>query len=248
MDGTTVLTTQALQGGGCAYWYISPGLTAGTHTLSAFYAGDANNPYGWSPAVTASVQPVPVTLSASCWNSSFPYGANYQCTVNASSNAGAAQGAITYAYDSNADSAVQLVNGGTQFAIDRPGAGQHTVKINYTRQGNYAAAGPSAQVFTVTPAPVNVSVTPSAWSATVGMSLTVTASVTSWSAGPPNGNGVISFYDGSSLLGQVPVDSSGSSAFGTSILSAGNHTITAAFSNGTNYANGLGSATITITQ
>lgn len=36
-DGTTMLTTQTLQGNGCAYWYISPGLAAGTHSILAVY-------------------------------------------------------------------------------------------------------------------------------------------------------------------------------------------------------------------
>src|SRR5208282_1515093 len=40
LDGTTQLTTLTVQGGGCAYWYISPGLNAGTHQLTAVYSGD----------------------------------------------------------------------------------------------------------------------------------------------------------------------------------------------------------------
>ena len=110
-DGTTLLTTLNIQGGGCAYWYISPGLSAGTHQLTAVYSGDRNNPSGTSIPVTVTVSPVPVTLSASCWNASFAYGANYQCTVNLSSNAGAPLGSITYTYDGGSPVTVPLSNG-----------------------------------------------------------------------------------------------------------------------------------------
>ena len=57
-DGTTLLTTQNVQGGGCAYWYISPGLAAGTHSLTAVYSGDKNNSPGTSIPVTVTVSPV----------------------------------------------------------------------------------------------------------------------------------------------------------------------------------------------
>src|ERR1019366_4558038 len=44
LDGGTVLTTLAVQPGGCANWYITPSLNAGTHTFTASYAGDNNYP------------------------------------------------------------------------------------------------------------------------------------------------------------------------------------------------------------
>ena len=246
-DGTTLLATLNVQGGGCAYWYISPGLSAGTHQLTAVYSGDRNNPSGTSVPVTVTVTPVHVTLSASCWNSSFPYGANYQCTVSLSSNAGAPLGSITYTYDGGLPVTVPLSNGNAQFTLTRPIVGTHTVVVAYAQQTNYAAATSQAETFTVTPAPVNVSLTPSNWSAKAGTSLTFQAAVSSWSAGAPNANGAVSFYDGATLLSTVPVNAGGQASFTIASLSAGNHTITATYAGGTNYASGTGSVTITLT-
>ena len=118
--GSTVLTTLSLQGNGCGYWYISPGLNAGTYSITSVYSGDSNNPRGTSAPTVLTVSPVPVNMSASCWNASFPYGTNYQCTVNVSSNAGSAQGNITYSYDSGAPVAVPLSGGSGQFTITAP--------------------------------------------------------------------------------------------------------------------------------
>ena len=247
-DGTTLLTTLSLQGGGCAYWYISPGLSAGTYSLTAVYSGDKNNPSGTSAPLAVIVSPVPVKLSASCWNVSFPYGANYQCTVNLSSNAGAPSGSITYTFDSGSPVNVPLSNGNAQFTINEPNVGTHTVVIAYAQQTNYASATSQAETFTVTSAPVNVSLTPSTWYTKAGTSITFEAAVSSWSASSPNANGGVSFYDGGTLLSTVPVNAGGQASYTTSSLSAGEQTITATYAGGTNYASGSNSVNITLTQ
>jgi hypothetical protein len=248
VDGTTVLTTLTLGGNGCAYWYISPGLSAGPHSMTAVYSGNRNYPAGSSAPTVLSVSPVPVNMSVSCWNSSFPYGGNYECTVNISSNAGAAQGSITYSYDGGAQIAVPLSNGNAQFAIVKPAAGSQSVVIGYAQQTNYAAAPSQTENFTVTAAPVNVSLTPSTWYAKAGTAVTFQAGVTSWSAGAPDNNGSVSFYKGSTLLATVPVNSTGQANYATSSLPAGSDTITATYAGGSNYASGSSSVTITLTE
>jgi predicted extracellular nuclease len=245
-DGTTLLKTLQVQGGGCAYWYISPGLSAGTHSLSTVYSGDKSNPGGTSAPSAIVVDPVAVNLSAACWNSTFSYGANYQCTVSASSNAGSALGVINYQYDSGATVALPINNGSAQFTIALPQAGSHTISIAHPQQGNYAAATAPQQNFTVTLAPVNVALTPSTWYTHTGTSISFLASVASWSAGSPKATGAVSFSDGTTPLATVPVDGSGSASFATAGLSVGTHTVTAVYANGANYAAGSQSVNITI--
>jgi len=247
-DGTKLLTTQNVQGGGCAYWYISPGLSAGTHSLTAVYSGDKNSSSGTSVPVTVTVNPVPVTLSAACWNSSFAYGANYQCTVNLSSNAGAPLGSITYTYDGASAVTLPLSNGNAQFTITTPNVGTHTVVVSYAQQTNYAAAASQIEKFTVTSAQVNVFVIPSTWIAKAGTSITFQAAVSSWSASPPNATGAVSFYDGSTLLSIIPVNANGQASYSTSSLSAGIHIITASYAGGTNYGSGASSTFVILLQ
>jgi hypothetical protein len=246
VDGLNILETETLQGNGCAYWYISPGLAAGTHALVAFYSGDSNNHPEESATIAVIVNPVPVNLSASCWNASFPYGANYQCTINASSNAGAAQGVVSATYGGTPINAVSLNSGNAQLIVAEPAAGAHTLAISYAPQGNFAGAGPQTFNFTVTPAPVNIALSPSSWYSPVGSSLTFNVTISSWSAGPPNATGSVSFYDGNTLLATVPVSSNGGASYSTSALSAGAHTISASYSGGTNYATGSTSVTVTL--
>ena len=247
-DGTTLLNTLTLDGGGCIYWYISPGLTAGSHAMTAVYSGDSNNPAGTSAPVTVTVSPVPVNMNVSCWNSSFSYGGDYQCTVGLGSNGGSPQGSITYSLDSGSLSPVVISGGSAGFKIPLPGAGNHQVVVAYAQQSNYAAATPQIETFTVTPAPVNISLTPSTWNAAVAANVTFQVAVTSWSAGPPNATGNVSFYDGGNLLATVPVNASGQASYSTAGLSAGSHAISATYANGTNYASSSTSISITVIQ
>jgi hypothetical protein len=80
----------------------------------------------------------------------------------------------------------------------------------------------------------------------VGTSIIFKASVTSSSACPPDDNGAVSFYDGSTLLATVPVNSSGQASDTTSSLPSGSQTITATYAGGNNYVSGSSSVTITL--
>jgi hypothetical protein len=245
-DGSKLLTTLSLQGNGAAYYYLS-GLSAGTHSLSATYSGDATIPGGSSAPVIFTVQPAPVTLSMACWNANFPYGAAYYCGAYASSNAGPPSGVISYSYDGGSPVTVPLVNGVGLFNIALPVVGSHKVVVSYAAQGNFAAATPQTVSFTVTPAPVVVAFSPSTYYLTGG-NLTLSASIASWSAGPPKSTGSVTFLNGSKVLGVVPVNASGQASItvaATSIAN-GSQPFTASYAGGTNYASGSTSITVTV--
>ena len=246
LDGGTVLTTLAVQLGGCANWYITPGLNAGTHTFTASYAGDNNYPAGTSAPATITVAKAPMTMEASCWNPSIPYGINYQC--NANTDSGPKSGYMTYTYDNGAPVVLPLdSNGATAFIISTPSVGTHTVVIAYPTQGNYVGQTLPANTFTVRPAPVAVTLTPSAFSTTAGTQVSFTAKVTSGTTSVPNATGSVSFLNGSALLATVPVNASGLAVYSTS-LNAGNNVITATYAGAANYGSGSATATIAVSQ
>ncbi len=247
-DGTAPLQSARLQGNGTAYLYIQ-GLGVGVHSLSATYAGDAFNPAGSSAPVTLTVNPVPVQLTTACWNATFSYGLDYNCGVYTSSAAGPPNGVITYQYDGGSPVTMPLRIGIALFTIPKPQAGMHSVTIGYAAQTNYAAANPSTVHFTVTPAPVVVQLTPSSWYVTGG-NLALNVTIQSWSAGPPNGIGAVSFYEDGRLLTTVPVGANGTAAtmVPASSLANGNHTFRASYSGGTNYSAGSSSVTVGVAK
>jgi hypothetical protein len=112
-------------------------------------------------------------------------GGNYHCNFNVGSEVGGATGSITYIFNGGTPVTLPLTNSIAQFSLTTPDAGPHTVVIGYAQQGNFAASGPSTQAFTVAPATTQVWLSPSNWYPPAGSSLTLSASVTSYSAAAP---------------------------------------------------------------
>jgi hypothetical protein len=243
-DETTLLATLQAGGDGCAWWWITPGLSAGIHDLTAVYNYNGKNYY--SNLVILQVALFPTQMEISCWNSWFPYGGNYQCIAN--SDSGPLPGYVVYTLDGGKPVKLTLVNSAIAFTIPRPAAGNHTLVVTYPQQGNYAAFTLQVQTFTVTPAQVYVAVTPSAWSARVGTVITISSTVTSWSAGNPNKLGSISFFDGATLLRTVNVNANGQASVSTGALGIGWHAITATYSGSANYSSGSTTISIQITK
>jgi hypothetical protein len=234
LDGTTVLTTQTLQPGGCADWYITPGLNAGTHYFTAYYLGDGVNPAGYSNLIVITVSLFPSQLEVDCWNASFAYGADYQCDANPDDPA-ILPGGITYSVNGAAAVTVPFNKvGHSLWSLSKPTVGSYTMTINYPQTTNYAAYALPTQHFTVTPADVELGFLPDNWSPSAGDHVMLQASVASSSAGPPNGIGSVTFYDGSRLLATVAVDSNGNANY-TTTFTSGMHNLKATYA-GANYS------------
>jgi hypothetical protein len=126
-------------------------------------------------------------------------------------------------------------------------AGMHYLTAVYSGD-RYNSAGNSAPVtLNVLPAPVTVRMTPSAWYLTGG-NLTLTASVQSWRAGPPDATGQVTFTNGNTVLSVVPVNAAGNASYtiAASALQNGRQSFTATYSGGTNYATGSTSITVQV--
>ncbi len=101
--------------------------------------------------------------------------------------------------------------------------------------GTFAASNYSisyvAGTFTVNMAPTTTTVASSLSPATVGVSVTFTATVT---GGTPTGN--VTFYDGATALGTSALNGSFQTTLSSSSLTAGTHSITAQYAGNANYA------------
>jgi hypothetical protein len=145
LDSASTLQTLSLGGDGCAYWYINPGLAAGTHHIRAHYSGDSNNLAGYSKITDITVNKVTTSMSVACWNSSFSHGGDYHCNVSAWSNAGSPPGNINWTLDGGATHNAALSSGNTSFVITNPAVGSHSVAISYPGSANYSTASAPTQ-------------------------------------------------------------------------------------------------------
>ncbi len=227
-DGTTLITTQKVQGDGCIYPYLSPNPSAGSHTLTAYY-NDPQNANIFSNLVTIKVNPGVVTTEVDCWVHDAPYGGDIKCDANPDS--GPTSGYMVYSYDNGPLVPVQMNSAShAVFTIPKPLPGTHTIQITYPAQGNWSASALPLQVFHVAQAPTYVALTPSTWYTTAGKAVTLNVAITSTSTSAPNAVGTVSFYDGGKLLGTSAVTATGTASFNATALAAGTHAFTATYS------------------
>jgi hypothetical protein len=247
-DGTTLLGVVTIQqSNDCVSLNIpKPGLNVGQHPITAVFT-PLTGTGATSNTVVITVTAKTTTMEASCWNSSFPWGGDYQCDTNMDS--GSKSGYMLYSLDGGAPVTLPLNSDGhAWFTIVKPSVGNHVVKIWYPAQGNYQGCGIPDNYFTVTPAPIQVQLVPNTYSAKVGTDFKFTASVTSWSAGPPNKDGFITFYDNNVVIGKKQVDAHGVAMLDAGCLTVGTHNITATYGGSKNYGTGSANTQVSVTR
>ena len=114
---------------------------------------------------------------------------------------------------------------------------KHFITAAYSGDVNFHAGSASLIQF-VHAGASTTRVTSSVNPSTPGQSVTFTATV-SGASGTPTGQ--VTFQDGTTVLAQAPVNSSGVVSFTTANLAAGSHTVTATYASDTNFAASSGS-------
>jgi hypothetical protein len=224
-DGTINLGTVRLDNNGAAI-LTAASLTAGTHVITASYAGDANftggssNPYSQvvNKAVTG-------TLLASSAN---PATVATAVTLSATVTAGAAipSGTVAFFDGTQQIGSGQLDSSGKAVVpISTLSIGSHSFTAAYSGNTNFAASLSAALSETVVDSHSTVTLTSSANPQVASQPVTFVATVSPALSGPLN-IGVVIFSDGTQHLAAIPVVNSIAS-FTTTTLTAGNHPITA---------------------
>jgi Big-like domain-containing protein/uncharacterized protein DUF4214 len=147
---------------------------------------------------------------------------------------------------------VPLVNGQasvTTSALAAGGAflGNHFITAIYSGDGNHASAfgtmmqkvhaNASTTVLSVSPAPANP-----------GQPVTLTATVASVPAAAGTPTGMVTFRDGTNVIGQVPLDPSGVASIVRSDIAPGTHTLTATYASDTRFATSSGNSSLVVSQ
>ena len=218
---------------------LANSLAAGTYTVSVTYGGDSN--YAAVPVVTV---PVVVSLITPVVNWTAPPGAiTYGAALGAILDATAVNASVPVA-GSFAYTATLL--GGSPVVVTGAtvlGAGSYTLTATFTPTDPATYASASATVaLSVAKATPTVALVSSVNPATVGTTVTFTATVTTL-AGTPSGS--VGFYDGATLLGSSTL-ALNVAAYTTSSLAAGAHSITSVYTGDSNFST-LTSAVLTET-
>jgi uncharacterized repeat protein (TIGR01451 family) len=209
-------------------------LSPGTHEVLASYPGDDDHAPSQSapialagPALTATT----TVLGASPNPTSAGQAVTFTATVSPTPS-GTPAGTMSF-YNGATLLGTVAVNSSGIATLTTSSLPLGANAITATYSGNATFAGSTSSTLTETVAgsgltSTTTQITASPNPATAGQQVTFTATVSPAPTGTPAG--IVSFYNGATLLGTGMVNSAGVATFATSNLAAGNATITAVYS------------------
>jgi hypothetical protein len=252
-DGTTVLTTVALDANGSAS-YTTSSLSAGHHVITAAYSGDGNYGPGSAVLVQPVLQTTTVTLTSTPNPSVFGQAVTFTATVAAGGpTQNVPEGTVTFLDGQTVLGSVALnplglasSNGLVNFTTSALAAGNHSITAVYSGDTNFTGgtADPLNQV--VNSADTTTTMSSSANPSVSGQEVTFTAMVQANLPGAGTPTGDVTFMDGDTVLGTGTLDATGKATFATADLDIGDHPITAVYGGDNNF-NGSVSAVLTQT-
>jgi len=231
LDGSASIGTGTLNAAGVATFSTTT-LTAGTHSITASYAGDANYAASVSNAVSEVIKQQTsetITLTSTPNPAAFSTSVTFTATVPND-----AKGSVTF-YDGTTSIGTGTVTAGVAtFTTSTLSVGTHSITATYGGDTNYSSVTSTAvsQVISVGTATVTISGAPNP--STYGGSVLMTILVTGQNGVIPTGT--VTLMDGTTALGSaLTLDATGKATFSVSTLTAGSHTITATYSGDANY-------------
>ncbi|MDP3752142.1 MAG: Ig-like domain repeat protein [Polaromonas sp.] len=237
-DGTSTKGTVALSGTGDTRTavFTTSTLPAGDRSITAVYAGNAQNTTATSEPLIQTVGPktVAVTTLTSSLN---PAAVGAAVTFSASVTGSAPTGTVTFREGTVILGTATLSGTGdtrtAAFTTSTLTAGNHSIRATYGGDAANTSDASNTLVQSITApvaAPTTTTVASSANPAAPGQSVTLTATVTG-----SNPSGTVTFMDGATTLGTGTVNG-GAATLSTSSLAVGSHSITAVYGGDTNNA------------
>ncbi len=239
-DGSSLIGTAAINSLTNQAIAFTQSLSVGTHNLTAVYGGAPGFVSSTSAVLSQTVNPVGVTtrttLSASA--NLIKLGQVIALTATVTSAGGSPTGTVTF-FDGSTLIGTVAIDPTTQQAIGFTGSlslGTHNITAVYNGAVGFATSTSPAVFVTVNPAPAATATAliSSSNPVTAGQVIALTATVTAASGSP---TGTVTFFDGSTVIGTVLINSSTNRAVGyTKSLSVGAHNVTAMYNGSSSFA------------
>lgn len=250
VDGTPALSL-TLTNGSATYNFSST--VAGSHTVAATYSGDstyAASSTSITVTVAAPVQVASQTTVAAA-TSTPTFGASDTITVTVASGSPSSTatptGKVTVSVDGVAQApTLTLTNGSVTYNFPSTSVGAHTISAAYGGDATYLSSSGSVGV-TVPPVASNTAVAAATSTPASGATDAITITVTSGlaaSTAAPTGTVTIS-VDGTAQTPTLTL-TNGAATYNFSSMTAGAHTVSAAYAGNTTYAGSNGSVSVTV--
>ncbi len=233
LDGTTSLGTGAVSSNS-AQLSLS-GLSAGLHSITAKYNGDANFSGSTSAALTQTVNQASTATSIASGLNPSAFGQSVMLTATVQPPSGTtASGTVTFLDGATSLGTATFSNSSAQLAISGLSLGTHSVTASYGGNANLSGSVSSVLTQTVNQAATATAISSSANPSTFGQAVTFTATVQPAAGGVPTGT--VTFFDGAAQIGSGSL-SGGVAQFTAAggALATGTHSITARYSGDSNF-------------
>jgi hypothetical protein len=216
LDGTTALGTGTVSGGVATF--TTSNLTAGTHPVTASYAGDTNNAAATSAPLTQTVakQATSVTLTSSATTSNPKQSVTFTAKVTPST----ATGSVQFLDGATVIGTGTLSGGVATLPIETLQPGTHTITAAYGGDASNASST-SGPVTQIVKAVSSVALSSAPNPSIPGQVVVFTARVT-----PATATGDLQFLEGTTVFGTGTLNG-GVAMMSISTLALGAHTITA---------------------
>jgi phospholipase C len=230
-DGSNFLGSASVSGNVASLTTSS--LALGTHFVTAAYAGDANFTGSTSNTVSQVVNKATTTTTVVSSVNPSASGQSVTFTAAVSSPAGTPTGNVVFQNGSTALATVGLSNGSAQYSTSKLATGWNIITAVYQGDSNNNGS---------TSAPLNQSVLPATTTtltsslnpSTYGQAVIFTATVTSSSGTPPDGE-TITFSQGTTTIGTGTL-SHGVATLSYSALAVGTKSVKAVYPGDANFA------------
>ena len=237
-DGTNTLGTITLSGGKASL--TTSQLSAGSHSITVVYGGDSNFTTSTSPMIIQSVQQSATTTSLTSSDTTAVSGQSVTFTAVVKAvtpGKGTPTGKVAFLDGSTLLDYGMLDNTGrAKFTTSNLPVGAYTIAAVYFEDNNFTTSTSAGVNQTVDQASTAIGVVSSANPSASGQSVTLTATVSVKAPGSGTPTGSVIFYDGTTVLGTVPVSASdGSASLPNVTLAVGTHSIKVVYGGDTNF-------------
>jgi Bacterial Ig-like domain (group 3) len=240
-NGATTLGSGTLSGGHATY--TTKTLGAGSHSITAVYAGNSNVNGSTSAALTQTVHKANSTtsLTATPNPSQFNQAVTLKATVK-SATSGTPTGTVTFKAGTTILGTAALSSGVASLSVKTLTVGTHSITAVYGGSTNFNTSTSAVVSQVVKKANTTTTLTSSLNPSHHGNAVTFTATITPAFGGATTGT--VNFEDGTKVIGTATVNTTTHKAtLTTSTLSVGTHPIKAVFS-GSSTLNGSSSAVL----
>jgi uncharacterized delta-60 repeat protein len=244
-DGAITIGTGTVNASGVAT-FSSSSLALGSHSITAFYAGDANFTASTSPALiqTVNKSPTAVVLTLAPNPSVNGQMVTFTATVSAvAPGAGIPSGTVVFKDGATTITGV-TVNAAGVATLNYAGlaVGTHSITASYSGDANFSGSTSTAITQTVYKAVSSVALAGGPNPSVYGQPVIFTATVSAVAPGAGTRTGSVAFKDGATTISGVTINASGVATLSYSGLSIGTHSITASYSGDGNFSGSTSSA------